>query len=160
MLLSYEVDLKINWYAWWKLEIDNWVRSDRRIKTLITLETIFHRWLNHDECLVDWTKSDAQQYEVRSWFKCLIFKEECCWLKRDFDFDSQAINEDSLSLILLIEWTDVYWISFRFSSNSMIIYFCWFYWFLDVVLSFEVIDHQIHKFLYTHFIVSWVNLNE
>ena len=49
-----------------KLRINDRIRSDRRIKTLITLElTIHSRRSSHDECLVSWTKSDAWQYVVR-----------------------------------------------------------------------------------------------
>jgi len=69
-------------------------------------------------------------------------------------------NQNLNLLILLIDLNWCYWLSNRFSSNHMIIYSRWFYWSLDVVLSFDVIDYQIHKFLYTCFVISWVNLNE
>ncbi len=49
-----------------------------------------------------------------------------------------------------------YWMSGRFSSNSTIICFHWFYWSSDVVLSFDVVDHQVNKFLYTRFVVHRV----
>ena len=50
-----------------KLRINDRIRSDKRIKTLITLElTIHSRRSSHDECLVSCSKSDAQQYVVRS----------------------------------------------------------------------------------------------
>ncbi len=43
MFLSYDVSLKINQYAWWKLKINNEIESDKKIKTLIVLKVIFYR---------------------------------------------------------------------------------------------------------------------
>ncbi len=55
-------------------------------------------------------------------------------------------------LILLIEWID----ATEWAIDSLAIQqSCrWFYWFSDVVLSFNVVDHQVNKFLYTRLIAE------
>ncbi len=82
MFLLYDVSSKINWYAWWKFEINDWIKSDSRMKTLIILEVIFYRWLSHDECLNDWTKSDAQQYEEKLWFQVFSLQKRMLLIKK------------------------------------------------------------------------------
>ncbi len=74
--------------------------------------------------------------------------------------DSLAINNHMFPLILLIEWID----ATEWAIDSLAIQqSCrWFYWFSDVVLSFDVVDHQVNKFLYTCFVVrqvSWMNID-
>ncbi len=68
--------------------------------------------------------------------------------------DSLAINNHMFSLILLIEWID----ATEWAVDSLAIQqSCrWFYWFSDVVLSFDVVDYQVNKFLYTRFVVHQV----
>ena len=81
------------------------------------------------------------------WFTSFL-REKSLWF---------SSNQWSYVLVDSIDWVNrCYWMSDRFSSNSTIICSRWFYWFSDVVLSFDVINHQINKFLYTHFVVHWV----
>ena len=85
------------------------------------------------------------------WFTSFLReKREVC--------DSLAINDHMFSLILLIEWIN----ATEWAVDSLAIQqSCrWFYWFSDVVLSFDCVDHQIKQISLYSFRCSLSVLNE
>ena len=133
----------------WVDRSSHWQRLCSRLTKLIWIQIELNWIWWHKLFWLDWFTSFWERKSWTAYFHSSASRE---WV------DSQAIHEDSLSSILLIEWID----ATEWAIDSLAIQqSCrWFYWLSDVVLSFEVVDHQINKFLYTRFVVrrvAWMN---
>ena len=107
-------------------------------------------WIEFDDTdYFDSTNSRAfwEEKELNSLFSLVCFTR-MSWFSSN---SRRFFIVDSINRV-----NQCYWMSDRFSSNSTIICSRWFYWFSDVVLSFNVVDHQVNKFLYTCFVVHRV----